>query len=74
MIPTAKEFIQQKDDKTGPAWSESTQELADAFIEFAKIHLIAQQDAILKLWELRGGYNNVEKNIIQNAYPLKNVK
>lgn len=43
-------------------------------IEFAKLHLIEQTEAILKVWELSGGYNNVEKNIIQNTYPLKNVK
>lgn len=43
-------------------------------IEFAKLHLQAQQEAILKVLENRGEHNNIDKNIIINSYPLNLIK
>ena len=49
-------------------------EFKDAIIEFAKLYVQAQTEAILERLELRGEHNNIDKNIIINAYPLTKIK
>lgn len=69
-IPTAEEFF--KEELSGePLTQESVEE---ALVNFAKLHLQAQQEAILKVLENRGEHNNIDKNIIINSYPLNLIK
>lgn len=74
-VPTAKEYNFEYRYRIGKRYTGTLQipEEIEMMQEFAKIQLKAQQDAILKILELRGEHNNIEKNIIVNAYPLTNI-
>lgn len=83
-VPTAEEFLQDHhqishfyDDKTNNmvCFSDDVQK---AMIEFAKLHLEAQQKAILKNAKTRlvnfWGGEVIDKNSILNSYPLDKIK
>lgn len=77
-ILTAEEFMQQGFSK--PPYIDvmnlqfKGKKVHELIIEFAKLHLQAQQEAILKVLENRGEHNNIDKNIIINSYPLNLIK
>ena len=70
-IITADEFIH-------PSWTDGDQFsriiVSKMMIEFAKLHVMHQQEAILEKLALRGEHSTLDKNIIANAYPLTNIK
>lgn len=77
-IPTAEEFF--KEELSGePLTQESVEE---ALVNFAKLHLQAQQEAILEkvranhieCWGQRTGDIEIDKDSIINAYPLNLIK
>ena len=71
-IHTAQEFIPeinfiiQKDNERAFVYQ--------MMIEFAKLHVHAQTEAILARLDLRGEHSTIDKNIIANAYPFSNIK
>ena len=69
-IPTAEEYL----NELVPIGSLSFECGIEAMVEFAKLHVQAQTEAILKRLKLRGEHNNIEENIILNSYPLTNIK
>lgn len=68
-MKTAEEFTQDKIDGR-----DNKEICADCMIKFARLHLDAQKEAILKILKARGTYNNINKNIILNAYPNTLIK
>jgi hypothetical protein len=83
-VPTAEDFLQDHhqishfyDDKTNNmvCFSDDVQK---AMIEFTKLHLEAQQKAILKNAKTRlvnfWGGTEIDKNSILNSYPLDKIK
>ena len=71
-LPAAEEFFIQKgfmkpNQKLG-------YDIKTAMIEFAKLHIEAQKQTILTRLEKRHDHNNLERNIILNAYPLNKIK
>lgn len=61
--------------KDGAEWTKNPEVVAiEVAKKFAKLHLQAQQEAILKVLENRGEHNNIDKNIIINSYPLNLIK
>ena len=81
-LPTAQEHINDRGFATWfVAHSDTEGEVVinfsdckEAMIEFAKLHVQAQTEAILERFELRGEHSNIDRNIIINAYPLTNIK
>jgi hypothetical protein len=81
-IPTTEEHINDRGFATWfVAHSDTEGEVVinfsdckEAMIEFARLHVQAQTEAILERLELRGEHNTIDKNIIINAYPLTNIK
>jgi len=75
-IPTAEEFAwsQEEDFKTILAEA-NYQEVYNLMIEFAKLHVEAQTEAILKITHKNGIPRIVDnKESIIDAYPLTNIK
>jgi len=74
-LPTALEFIEDMQSELGEQEYIMLYKIdvPKKMIEFVKLHLKAQQDAILKILDARGEHNNFKKNIIVNAYPLTNI-
>ena len=81
MIPTAEEFIINREVKQGFLLTNNTEELNDivkSHIEFAKLHVeealkaAAEQAEIENDWDNQKG--NISKDSILNAYPLENIK
>jgi len=73
-IPTAKLILTGKETYDSEYPTVSKYDALEAMIEFAKLHVEAQQEAILKVLENRGEHNNIDKNIIINSYPLNLIK
>ena len=68
-IPTAEEFLQQN-NVVG-----MTDLITPLMIEFAKLHVEAQTEAILKITHKNGIPRIVDnKESIIDAYPLTNIK
>lgn len=71
-IPTAREFLLKEWREVGPM---TFNDYEKKMIEFAKLHLQAQTEAILNIADSAG--NKPEgsyKKSILNAYPLTNIK
>lgn len=79
-IPTAEEFIINKEVKQGFLLSNSTEELKDiinSHIEFAKLHVEAalkEASQNAESYVIGGLTSEVERSSILNAYPLENIK
>jgi hypothetical protein len=82
-IPTAQEFISKilTDFWEGGKAQYRGEDVAEVMIEFAKLHVEAQQEAILEKAEalnqakFKGDCNpQIDAESIINAYPLTNIK
>jgi hypothetical protein len=77
-MPTAEEFLNTFNRKVNDTLEQGVQE---AMIEFAKLHVEAQQEAILEKAEalnqakFKGDCNpQIDAESIIKAYPLDNIK
>ena len=72
-IPTAEELSKRYGlSAKGALWTDTVRAFA---IEFAKLHVEAQTEAILKITHKNGIPRIVDnKESILNAYPLTNIK
>jgi hypothetical protein len=84
-IPTAEEFLDNYINKYNIPWSQDVEKYYGAInvsmIEFAKLHVEAQQEAILEKAEalnqakFKGDCNpQIDAESIIKAYPLDNIK
>jgi hypothetical protein len=75
-IPTAEEFF----DSSNVGISNTTEymycqkDIVKKAIEFAKLHLEAQSEAIIKIKHMKLTCFEDNKESILNAYPLTNIK
>jgi hypothetical protein len=74
-LPTAEEFLIKNEDSDFRL-SKSELNVSDMMIEFAKLHVEAQKEAILENITIVISNREViiDKNSIKNAYPLNNIK
>jgi len=86
-LPTAKEFFNDRSDELNSNKEDIPQWMIKTSIEFAKLYVEAQREAILKnikvsnggTWKTNEGYlqsdpAKVNKESILNAYPLTLIK
>lgn len=80
-VPTAEEFLKKSIDYV--LEKDAKQDVVQAMIEFAKLHVEAQRDDILKKVSLtdfaqeflqEGASDAIDEESIINAYPLENIK
>jgi hypothetical protein len=80
-VPTAEEFLKKNIDYV--LEKDAKQDVVQAMIEFAKLHVEAQRDDILKKVSLtdfaqeflqEGASDAIDEESIINAYPLENIK
>jgi len=69
-IPTAEEYL----NELVPIGALSFESATEAMIEFAKLHVQAQTEAILEKIALRKEESNIIRNIVCNSYPLNKIK
>lgn len=82
-IPTAEEFLKQLDEESGTMWAEDNDEICKAFIQFAKLHVEACVEKVQEkvcltdfAYEFlqEGASNAIDKQSIEDAYPLNLIK
>ena len=71
---TAEEFLEDFQDLPRHIDEFETSDIAKVMREFAKLHVEAQQKAIIENINLEDIINDDDYSSILNAYPLENIK